>query len=162
MPLNGKHKGRSKGLNARQEKFCQLFVTFGVASQAFKDAGYSCKSETASRTNSSRLISNDRITTRISELKAKTNAKLSLTRERAIEVLGEMFLNESEKVNDRVTAYAALAKTVGWLAPTRVEHDLGDRVRAYLEDIRSRPLKPVMTGRYDNALKDAQVIDIQR
>ena len=74
----------------------------------------------------------------------------------------EIVHDPEAKRGESVAAGIALAKMVGWNAPTRVEHDLGDRVRAYLEDIRSRPLRPAMTNRYDNALKDAQVIDVQQ
>lgn len=61
----------------KQEKFCQLYAATGNATQSFKDAGYSWKSENGARVAASNMVNkNPNIVARLAELaeEAKTDA----------------------------------------------------------------------------------------
>jgi phage terminase small subunit len=162
MRPNGK-----RSLNARQEQFCKLFVANGIAAEAYQQAGYRTSGKSL-EVCPYRLLGSARIKERISQLQAQKDARLAkkqMSKDGLMETLWGITQDAEAKRGEIVAASIALAKMVGWNAPTRVEHDLGDRVRTYLEDIRSRPLKPVMTRRYDSRLvdrsEDSEVIDVQ-
>ena len=141
-----------------------MFLACGIASQAYREAGYKHTSRSLT-VCASRMLTRRPIQERISQLRGIRDARLgrkAITKEALVERFWDIVHDPEAKRGEAVQAGIAVAKMVGWNAPTRVEHELGDRVRAYLEDIRARPLRPVMTDRYDNALKDAQVIDVQR
>ena len=148
---------RWKGLNARQRLFCQLFVSMGgargAAPKAYTQAGYKC-SEASLLASPYRLLDCVRIRERIDELQAQKEARLdkkAITKENLVAKLWEIVHDPEAKRGESTQAGIAIAKMVGWNAPTRVEHDLGDRVRAYLEDIRTKPLRPML-----------QVVDVKR
>ena len=54
--------------NIRQEAFCQAYSKSGNATEAYKAAGYKCKSDDAARANAARLLANDNVRSRLVEL----------------------------------------------------------------------------------------------
>lgn len=68
---------KTSKLSGKQEKFCQLYAATGNATQSFKDAGYSWKSEGAAAKTASNLIhKNSNVKERLRELaeEAKNDA----------------------------------------------------------------------------------------
>ena len=55
-------------LNVKQEAFCLHYAKTGNATEAYKKAGYSAKSEKAVYANANRLIKNDSVKARLQEL----------------------------------------------------------------------------------------------
>ena len=157
MPQRGK-----RSLNGRQERFCQLFIACGIASKAFKDAGYRWSSENAATTHAARLVANGRINARLLQLRSKIDAKLEISKDRLIERFWDIVHDPGSKRGEAVAAGIALAKMVGWNAPTRIEHDLGDRVRSYLEDIRAKPLRPIPTLHSHSVPLEATLVEVER
>lgn len=163
--MPGKSKARTRAaLNARQEAFCKAFIACGIASQAYQEAGYRCTPESLN-THPARLVGSGRVKERIAELQAQKDARLmrkEITKENLVERMWEHVHAPDAKRGESIQAGIAVAKMVGWNAPTRVEHDLGDKVRAYLEDIRSRPLRTLTHSLSHSKPIDAQVVDVQR
>lgn len=140
MRQNVRHK-----LNDKQELFCNLFIACGIASKAYRDAGYKTTSKSLT-VCASRMLTRVSVQERIAQLQAVKDSRLSrkdITKEALVERFWEIVHDPEAKRGEAVQAGIAVAKMVGWNAPTRVEHELGDRVRAYLEDIRARPLRTI-------------------
>lgn len=55
-------------LNVKQEAFCLHYAKTGNATEAYKKAGYSAKSDKAVYANANRLIKNDSVKARLQEL----------------------------------------------------------------------------------------------
>ena len=58
----------SISLTARQEAFCQKYFSSGNATQAYKDAGYKCKTDASACSCASKLLRNAEVRERIAEL----------------------------------------------------------------------------------------------
>jgi Terminase small subunit len=133
-----------------------LFIACGIASQAYREAGYKHTSKSLT-VCASKLLARPTVQRRILELQSQNNVRAlrkDISKEALVERFWEIVHDPEAKRGESVQAGIAIAKMVGWNAPTRVEHDLGDRVRAYLETIRTMPLKPV-------ALRSAHVVEIE-
>lgn len=76
------------GLTPKQEKFAQLFVQLGNASEAYRQA-YSCAKSKPEviHVKASELLASGKVAVRVAELRAETASKMGITRER---VLGEV------------------------------------------------------------------------
>ncbi len=73
-------------LSPKQEKFCELYVSLGNASQAYREA-YSCakmKNETVNN-NAFNLLKNSEITARVEKLKTELKEASKITKERIME-----------------------------------------------------------------------------
>ena len=55
-------------LSVKQEKFCLEYAKSGNQRQAYLKAGYKCKSDGAVDANASRLLKNDKVKARLTEL----------------------------------------------------------------------------------------------
>ena len=55
-------------LNVKQEAFCLHYARTGNASEAYREAGYEAKTETAVYSNANRLLKNDKVKERLAEL----------------------------------------------------------------------------------------------
>jgi phage terminase small subunit len=55
-------------LPVKQELFCLEYAKSGNARQAYKRAGYKCRSDEAADANASRLLRNDKVQSRLAEL----------------------------------------------------------------------------------------------
>jgi len=73
---------RLKSLNARQQKFCNLYVfgdTAGNISQSHRKAGYACPTIEGHGANGLRLLKSERIQNEISKLREKSFEKTVLS-----------------------------------------------------------------------------------
>lgn len=69
-------------LTTKQEKFCLEYAGSGNATQAYKAAGYSAKSDTVAAAESYKLLRNPKVKARIGELAAEmADAKIANARE---------------------------------------------------------------------------------
>ncbi|MBD8389651.1 terminase small subunit [Dysgonomonas sp. BGC7] len=86
-------------LTVKQEKFCDLYVEMGNASEAYRQA-YSCDSMKPETINerSSRLLKEYKISTRIKQLQDNLRRKSDITKERILEELSAI-------LNSRITDY---------------------------------------------------------
>ena len=65
--------------NSRHEQFAQLVARGASATKAYVAAGYEAKSDQVAATNASRLKSDDKVSARVAELRAKQIAELMET-----------------------------------------------------------------------------------
>jgi hypothetical protein len=131
-----------------------LFIACGIASQAYREAGYKYTSRSLT-VCSSKLLARPPIQRRILELQSQNNVKAlrkDITKEALMDRMWEIVHDPDAKRGESIQAGIQIAKMAGWNAPTRVEHDLGDRVRSYLESIRAQPLRTLT----------AQVVETKR
>ncbi len=62
-------------LNDRQQKFCEFFAKSGNATQAYKDAGYTPKSEEAAAVSASKLLRNAKVADEIAKISKNTRSE---------------------------------------------------------------------------------------
>lgn len=105
-------------LTIKQEKFCQLYVEKGNASEAYR-AAYNAdnmKKETVNR-NAKSLIDNNKIATRIDELKKKIEKRHDITVDSLIKELEEArsaaLAAETVQASAAVNATMSKAKLLG-------------------------------------------------
>jgi hypothetical protein len=145
--------------NLRHERFCQLFVALGVASEAYRQAGF--KSKTVDG-NAGRLIVRDSICKRVAEIRAENQRKFKLTLEGAVELLTEIATTPAGEVTrhsrlcqsfkhtsgdgwecdeikmpDKLAAIQELSRIGGWHSAQRLELSAGSPLTKYLSDLRS-------------------------
>ena len=120
-------------LTPKQERFAQLYVELGNASEAYREAYDSKAKPDSVHVNASKLLSDARVALRVQELQEALEEKALWRRISSLRVLSEIAL-ESEKDSDRVSAVKALNAMHGWdkqvvdhtssdgsFAPTRIE-----------------------------------------
>lgn len=72
----------SKGLNVRQEAFCWHYAKTGNATESYKQAGYTPKSESAASSSASLLLRNPKVQARLQAITEELNsAKIASVRE---------------------------------------------------------------------------------
>jgi phage terminase small subunit len=120
----------------RQERFAQLYVELGNATEAYRQAGYQDHPDVDS--NAHRLTVNDRVAVRIAEIRRENEAKSGFDREKAIELLAEI-ARHGEKDSDRVAAIAKIGAWSGWDQPQRIVVS-ADPFSDYLQEMRRVPL----------------------
>lgn len=59
---------QSETLTTRQEAFCTIYARLGNASEAYKQAGYSCKSNANAQSSAARLMAQPKIKARLAQL----------------------------------------------------------------------------------------------
>ena len=104
-------------LTPKQEKFCQLYIELGNASEAYRQA-YSCdkmKPESV-HVKANELLNNGKITVRISELQAEHRERHNLTVDDLIDELEEarQVGKEFENASAMVSATMGKAKLLGF------------------------------------------------
>ena len=78
-------------LSVKQEKFCNSYLEFGNASDAYRNS-YNClnmKPETIN-VKASQLLKKDKIRIRVEELQLELKKKTAITKERVLEELGKI------------------------------------------------------------------------
>ena len=111
-------------MNSRHRKFCEGVVAGKTAGQAYIDAGYDSQGK-AAITNASRLLTNDNIKQRISNMMDKTESNTIKTVKERKEMLSRiMDNNEDSDGNTAIRASAELSKMDGAYEPERQEVDL--------------------------------------
>jgi phage terminase small subunit len=144
--------------NLRHERFCQLFVALGNASEAYRQAGYRSKSPDV---DAAQLLVKGSISSRITELRVQSQRKIALTREDALELLAEIITTPAGAINkhhrlcesfketadevvirmpSKIAAMQELCRILGWHAADRVEVHAGDSLNKYIVALRARPI----------------------
>lgn len=102
-------------LSEQQERFCRAIVKGLNQRDAYKEAGYKSGSDAATDANASRLISNDKIVTRIAELRRPLAIRMAVTLESITEMLREdrELARQNNQVGAAVAAAMGIAKLHG-------------------------------------------------
>lgn len=83
------------GLNERQLRFADYYIETGNASESYRRAGYSAKSDSAVTTNSARLLTNDRISAYIESRMAIVDSKRVADANEVLEFLTSVMRGEA-------------------------------------------------------------------
>ena len=131
-------------LSEQQEKFCRNIVEGMNQGDAYREAGYKCASDDAAWANASRLISNDKVADRITELRQKAAE--------ATEINAEWLLRESVesyKAARKDGAHGAvngLLKTIGVYSGDWNEKSTRENLNKYAEDFTEEELAAIASG----------------
>ena len=108
-------------LNERQQKFCEFYAKSGNATEAYRNAGYSAKSEASLGVSAHKLLKNAKIVAELAKLGeiTRTNAIASITEVK--EFWTKVMLSDEEETPHRVKAGELLVKSQGGFLD-RVEH----------------------------------------
>lgn len=118
-------RGPAKELTDRQEKFCKRFIECCNASEAYRHA-YNTENMKPSTVwkKASDLKKRSLVRTRIQELRDEHKETVFWSREKSIEVLGNIALSEKDQngkdinIKDRVAAIRELNSMHGWKSET--------------------------------------------
>ena len=109
-------------LNPKQEKFCQLYHQTGNASQSYKDAGYSAKTDGSARTGASTLLTNPNIEERLATIAAETAKEVSVSRSEMLGLFLDIATAEGiEGARGRISAGEEINRMCGYYEPDKVE-----------------------------------------
>lgn len=111
-------------MTPKQEKFAQLYVETGNASEAYRQAYNSKAKPDSVYVNASKLLSTPKVSLRVRELQDEMEEKSLWRRIDSLKVLSEIAL-EGEKDSDRVNAVKALNSMHGWDRQT-IDHTSSD------------------------------------
>lgn len=111
-------------MTPKQEKFAQLYVETGNASEAYRQAYNSKAKPDSVYVNASKLLSVAKVSLRVRELQDEMEEKSLWRRINSLKVLSEIAL-EGEKDSDRVNAVKALNSMHGWDRQT-IDHTSSD------------------------------------
>ena len=108
--------------NDRHERFCQLYAGqfFGNASKAYKESGYSPKTQNAADADSSRLVRHDKVYARVSFLRAEAMKQLPIDRMKILEIRLQCMNDIAASWTDRLRAAVDIEKSLG-LVTDRLE-----------------------------------------
>lgn len=132
MSLKDEVKSTSKGrgLTPKQEKFCQLYIELGNASEAYRQV-YDCSKMKAETVNSraKELLNNGPITVRLNELKTVHQQRHNITVDNLLEKLERIYVEAMERdtpqFSSAVSAVMGQAKILG-LDKQVVDHTSSD------------------------------------
>ena len=124
-------------LTPKQEKFAQVYVQTGNASEAYRQAYDASKTKPdVVNVNASKMMANTKVLLRVKELQEETAKRELWTREDSVNVLKAIAKGQDPEARptDKVNAVKALNAMHGWdkqtidltnsdgsLAPTRIE-----------------------------------------
>lgn len=115
-------------LKPKQEKFAQIYVETGNASEAYRKA-YNSKAKPESvNVNASKLLADTKVSLRVRQLRDELDEIGLWKRLDSIKTLAEIASGKDPegKTSDRVNAVKALNSMHGWDAPTKLEHSSPD------------------------------------
>mgnify|MGYP001603918246 CR=1 FL=1 len=115
-------------LSNQQEHFCQEYVKDSNATRSYKTA-YNVNPETKDSSvwvNASKLLSNTKVTLRLSELKKALADKQLWTREMSVKTLAKIAIKKENKPAEIVSAVKELNAMHGYNAPTKLDHQSSD------------------------------------
>lgn len=125
-------------LTVKQEKFCLEYAKSGNARQAYKSAGYKCKNDNTVDANASRLLSEDKVKTRLAELAedAKNNsiADIQEMQEKLTEIIRQK-LEEEVIVVDPVNGAIKVKKTASVKDIISAVNTLGKMQGAFVDKL---------------------------
>lgn len=111
-------------LTPKQEKFAQLYVETGNASESYRLA-YDSKAKAESvHVNASKLLSDAKVSLRVQELREELEEKSLWKRIDSIRTLASIAdgTDPEAKPSDRVNAVKALNTMHGWDAPVKIDN----------------------------------------
>lgn len=106
-------------LTEKQERFCRLIVEGKTQREAYVGAGYTAANENSLDANAAAVIRNDKVASRIAELRAPANKKAEMTLA-YLQRRAKRLLDKAEKAGQFAAANGAL-KELGILSGLRVE-----------------------------------------
>lgn len=124
-------------LTPKQEKFAQLYVELGNASEAYRVA-YNSKAKAESvHVNASKVLSDARVSLRVKELREQLEEKSLWKRLDSIKTLASIAdgTNVEAKPSDRVNAVKALNTMHGWDAPSKLDVTTGGQPITRIERV---------------------------
>jgi phage terminase small subunit len=112
----------------RWERFAQLYAgsCFGNATRAYMEAGYKPKTDSATRAESSRLLANDNVSSRVSFLRKQMMASIGLDALQIMRGRMKIAFGADTSDGDRLRAFDALEKALGLNQPEKVEHSMAE------------------------------------
>ena len=148
--------------NPRHERFCQLFIALGNASEAYRQSGG--KGRNADVMANQLMVTNG-IKPRINELRAEIHRKNALNREEALSFLADAIRTPADdvpkkswliqsckrticdgvetveiKMPDKTVCLQILNRMLGWDQPSRVALSADDTLTSYLLSLRAMPI----------------------
>lgn len=121
-----KSTSKGRGLTPKQEKFCQLYIELGNASEAYRQA-YNCSKMTEKTVNEEaiRLLNNPKITPRIEELKNTHQQRHNISIDKLLDRLDRIYQGSMAEKKPQygvaITAVMSQARLLGLDAPHSVE-----------------------------------------
>ena len=111
-------------LTQKQERFAQLYVELGNASEAYRQA-YDSKAKAESvHVNASKLLDDAKVSLRVQEIQDELEERALWRRVKSVKVLAEI-AEQGDKDADRVSAVKALNAMHGWDKQT-IDHTSSD------------------------------------
>lgn len=103
-------------LNPKQEKFCQLYVKLGNASEAYRQAYNSTAKPESVHVRGSELLANSKVLVRVQELQSQTEEQAFWSRMDSLKVLAEIAKGDDPdaKPSDKVNAVKVINSMHGW------------------------------------------------
>ena len=126
--------GHKAGLTFRNERFIQLYVLYGIAGQAHREAGYKARDHDQ---GGYWMLQKPQIVQRIKEVKLELAEKSGVTKEEAVKNLTKV-MRYAESETLRMQAIAQLSRMLGWDQPTKVVIE-SDPLLEYLREVRTLP-----------------------
>jgi len=111
-------------LNERQQKFCEFFAKTGNATQAYKDAGYTPKTEEAAAVSASKLLRNPKVADEIAKIGKNARSEAVLTITEIKEFWSSVVEADEQEMPHRLKASELLVKSEGGFLD-KVEHKGG-------------------------------------
>lgn len=113
-------------LTPKQEKFAQEVASGKSQADAYRAAFDCAKSKPESIwSKASELMANDKVSSRVAELKAQLSEKALWTREDSVRILSEIAKDEEASRKDKTGAIKVLNEMHGYNAPKKIEHSGG-------------------------------------
>lgn len=129
-------------LNNNQIAFCDFYIESGNATEAYKKAYKSCKSDNVARTNSSRLLTNANIKQYIDEKMQEISSKRIAKAEEVLGYLTRVIRNEEDEevvvtvnVGDFQTEVKKVKKEIAAKDKLRAAELLGKRYRLFTDKV---------------------------
>lgn len=129
-------------LNNNQIAFCDFYIELGNATEAYKKAYKSCKSDNVARTNSSRLLTNANIKQYIDEKMQEISSKRIAKAEEVLGYLTRVIRNEEDEevvvtvnVGDFQTEVKKVKKEIAAKDKLRAAELLGKRYRLFTDKV---------------------------
>ena len=105
-----------EALNPKQEKFCQLYVQLGNASEAYRQAYNSKAKQESVAVEASRLLAKPNISLMVSKLQSEVQEQAFWSRMDSLKVLADIALGKDQeaKPSDKVAAVKVINSMHGW------------------------------------------------
>jgi len=103
-------------LTPKKEKFCQLYVQLGNASEAYRQAYNSTAKQECVAVEASKLMATPNISLRVKALQAETEEQAFWTRMDSLKVLASIARGDDEEAKpaDKVSAVKVINSMHGW------------------------------------------------